>query len=155
MLTGGLSRTDVERQESLIGGLAADDQTLHTTRFMTGFYSAGGRSAYDILNFHAYPVTGSTATPAAQVMGDKWAMMQNILSSHDDSGRPAWLTETGASNDYPVHNDGPAWDAYQWGWYRDVMSYAVSNRHTPKILWYALFATDGGLPVPFSAQYSG
>jgi hypothetical protein len=140
----------------LIGGLAADDQTLHTTRFMNGFYSAGGREAYDILNFHAYPVSGSVVNnPPDQVLGGKWSMMQNILSSHGDAGRPVWLTETGAGNDYPVHNDPASWDAFQWGWYRDVMSYATAQRQTPKIMWYALFATDGALPVPFSPEYMG
>lgn len=59
--------------------------------YLEGFYQAGGKNGYDIMNVHPY----RDASPEGGALYDDLRRLTAVMQRHGDGGKPVWITEIG------------------------------------------------------------
>ena len=133
-----------------MGGL--DDYTLNT--WLAGVLEGGGADWFDVVNYHYYG-------PWYRFPFDR-QRLDDFLAANGLTGKPVWLTETGATNDptlngrtdYPNSPEEQAADVFRrtvqaWGLGDSFVAWHtyISSPATPNNLWRGYgIRSDQGVP---------
>lgn len=112
VLTGGLSTTK-----------ETNTRSTGMTKFLHEIYDTAGRRGFDGVSFHTYPCPFEA--PEANLRRDL-ERVRAVTAARSDTGRPVWITETGATTSGPTSpNCGDAYtEATQGAALRGVIDWA-------------------------------